>query len=125
MNNDSSLLTKTDLEIILKVENENHKKKFGYDISPEYLVDSICKLNKIPVDTIKSKTKVKQVSFVRNVCLYALKKKFGNSMSLVQIGSYLGRSNHSSVIDGIRKIEAEIKKNPGLGNHIEKIIREA
>jgi chromosomal replication initiator protein len=95
-------------------EDTKHKE---YDLDPEIIIKQICNIYQVSEDLVKSKERSKQISLVRQVCMYALKQK-NPDMSLHQIGACFGGRDHSTVIESIEKIKKIINKNDSLGSFI-------
>jgi chromosomal replication initiator protein len=114
-----SIVTLQNIKNILGDEEKELKKMYGTD--PEFVVDYICDLYHTEVDEIKSKKKTKHLSMVRHVCMYVLKEKYG--LSLSSIGSCLGGRDHTTVIEGVKKIKYLIQKDAELNSFLNNIVK--
>jgi chromosomal replication initiator protein len=113
-----------DTNIISKnLENDMQNKisQYGYDIDPDIVISQICEAYTINQEVVKSKIRTKQSTLVRHVCMYVLRNKF--NMPYAQIGSYLGGRDHSTVLDGISKINKMVKKDHHLKEFIETLYK--
>ncbi len=107
------------LDIIKKInETDNHDNlmKYGFDVNPEIVINQICAAYSINPDLVRSKNRTKQISLVRQVCMYVLRQKF--NMNYSQIGSFFSGRDHSTVIESIESITKKIKKDNKLEEFI-------
>ncbi|MFA6527450.1 MAG: chromosomal replication initiator protein DnaA [Candidatus Babeliales bacterium] len=90
------------LEMARKVLlNLQEKKCEGASL--ENILKIVCKHYSISVNEVKAKSRQKDVSSVRQVALYMMKKH--SFASLQVIGNFVGGRNHSTVIHALTKIE--------------------
>ena len=66
----------------------------------------------LKVKTIKWSSRMKEISFARQICMYITKTKY--QRSLQKIWDYFGGKNHSSVIYAIKTFEKYLKANPEM-----------
>jgi chromosomal replication initiator protein len=92
-------------------ENDASAKEMGYDVDPNLVIEQISKAYNVKSDLVKSKLRTKQITLVRHICMHALRHKF--NMPFEQIGSFFQR-DHTTVIEGINKIDNILKKDDGL-----------
>ncbi len=107
------------LDMIRKInENENRDNmvKYGFDVNPEIVINQICAAYSINPELVKSKNRTKQISLVRQVCMYVLRQKF--NMNYSQIGSFFLGRDHSTVMESIENITKKIKKDSKLEEFI-------
>jgi chromosomal replication initiator protein len=100
------------------IDNESAENinNYGFDVNPGVVISQVCVAYSINPDLVKSKTRTKQSTLVRHVCMYVLRTKY--NMPLEQIGSYFGGRSHSTVMEGIEKIEKKMKNDQGLKEFI-------
>jgi chromosomal replication initiator protein len=95
-------------------------KNIGYDVDPNLVIEQISRAYSVSSDLVKSKTRTKQITMVRHVCMHALRNKF--KMPYEQIGSFFHR-DHTTVMEGIEKIEKILKKDERLRNFISQLYK--
>jgi chromosomal replication initiator protein len=71
------------------------------------------------VEDLKSKGRSRDLSFVRQVTMFMMKKM--TDKSLRDIGMYLGRRDHSTVLHAIEKIEDHLVKHPQFEQEVKHI----
>ncbi len=112
------------LEMIKKInenENRDNLNKYGFDVNPEIVINQICAAYSVDPELIKSKNRTKQISLVRQVCMYVLREKF--NMNYSQIGSFFSGRDHSTVIESIDNISKKIKKDEKLEEFIKNLYK--
>lgn len=71
---------------------------------------------------LRSQARDKQLSLVRQLAMYFM-KKFTNK-SLQEIGHFLGRRDHTTVMHAVNKIRLYLERDEGFGEQIKKIEQE-
>lgn len=100
---------------------ESGDKNLGFDFDPELVIKQVCDVYHTPPDVLKGKKRTKEISLVRQVCMYVLKEKFPK-MSLVAIGGAFGGRDHSTVIESLEKIKSLMQKDKSFGDFIKNLI---
>jgi len=84
-------------------------------------IDSIQKLvsdyYKIKISEMKSHRRMKSLVVPRQIAMFLCKKHAGSSFP--EIGEKFGGKDHTTAIHAVRKIEAEIMKNPKMKDDVE------
>lgn len=100
-------------EALKNLISPNDKRK----ITVEFIVDIVAEhFNLNPADIISTK-KSRNIAYPRQICMYLC--RYLTSISLKDIGAKMGKRDHSTVLHGINKIEADIKKDSSIANTIE------
>lgn len=68
---------------------------------------------------LKSKSRSKDLTFVRQVAMFLMKRM--TDKSLRDIGAYLGGRDHSTVMHAIEKIEEHLQRSPEFGHELKNI----
>ncbi|MDD6038187.1 MAG: chromosomal replication initiator protein DnaA [bacterium] len=89
------------------------------EITLQLIVEIVCDHFQISFDQILSKNRSNEIAKPRMIAMYLAKNMTDASQEA--IGSFLGGRDHSTVIHGIKKIEAEIQSNEVIKNQIEVI----
>ncbi len=71
------------------------------------------------LEQIRSKNRSKNLAFVRHLLMFLMKKLTGKSLR--DIGTFLGGRDHSTVLNGITKMEDYLEINPTFRDKIRKI----
>ena len=71
---------------------------------------------------LRSQARDKQLSLVRQLAMYFMKKH--TNKSLQEIGHYLGRKDHTTVMHALNKIRSCMETDQALGDYIKKIEQE-
>ena len=80
-----------------------------------------CKKYNIKIADIESKKRNREFSHPRQIAMYLCRKM--TDASLKNIGALLGKRDHTTIINGHNKIEAEIKTNASIKNNIDIIMK--
>lgn len=97
---------------LLKIENNDTEKKKTIDD----IARATCQYFKIPLADLKSKSRNKDIAKARHLAMYLSRKVINSTQQ--EIGKYFGGRDHSTVINGVRKIEEQLKKDSALSRHI-------
>ncbi len=100
-------------EALKDLISPNNKK----EITPEYIAGIVAEHYGITAADIISTKKSRNVAYPRQICMYLCRSLL--DISLKEIGGKLGNRDHTTVLHGINKIEADIKKDATLANSIE------
>ena len=104
-------------KVLLHLEE---KKREG--ISLEVILKIVAKNYSIPIIDLKSKKRQKEVSTVRQVAFYLMKKL--TFFSLQTIGEFIGKRDHSTVLHAISKIEDMLKTSTTFSQKLKAIEQE-
>lgn len=83
------------------------------------IVKSLQKYYAFTLNDLRSQARDKQLSFVRQLAMY-LMKKYTNK-SLQEIGQFLGRKDHTTVMHAIKKVSVHLENDLVLDERIKKI----
>jgi len=100
----------------------NLQEKRPEGVSLDNILKIVCKNFSISITDIKSKSRQKDISSVRQVALFLMKKT--TFCSLQAIGSFVGGRDHSTVIHAITKIEHLINNDSSFAQKIKAIEQE-
>ena len=84
--------------------------------TPKKIIDKTAKFYDMDTKTMLSKTRVAHIKNARQVAMYLLAKELG--LSQPRVASELGFKDHTTVLNGIRRIEKEVKLNFKLREEI-------
>ncbi|MBR3644985.1 MAG: chromosomal replication initiator protein DnaA [Lachnospiraceae bacterium] len=91
------------------------------NITCERILDIVAEHQDISVTDLLSPKRTKDIAYARQIYMYLARKLTDKTDS--DIGSVVNRSDHSTVIHGVKKIQKEIDTNPSLKNTIDILIK--
>lgn len=115
-----SNLTKHEIDIHLV--KESLKEFFRVEknrLTPDLIIETVAKFYNLDKDTLLSNRKSKNIALARQISIYLIRKYLNLSMS--EICSIFGKSNHSVVVFSINKIESTLKKDEDLREKVNTI----
>jgi len=114
-----ALLTKQDVSLTLAKKVLMRVGDNRRDVDFVRIVRGVGKYYSYNLDQIRSKNRSKNLAFVRHLLMFLMKKLTGKSLR--DIGSFLGGRDHSTVLNGITKMEDYIESHPGFREKIRRI----
>ncbi len=90
-----------------------------HEVTIQMIVEVVCDHYGISIEQMLSANRSKDISDPRMIAMY-LARELTNA-SQQQIGAFLGKRDHATVIHGIKKIEQRIKEDESLNSQIELI----
>ena len=82
----------------------------GPFLSPERIRETVARRWRVRPEALASKRRTKDLTVPRQVAMYLIKQTLDTS--LVRIGELFGGRDHSTVIHSIRKVEAQMERDP-------------
>lgn len=104
------------LELAKKIMVISDKKAEAAGIDFDGIIKHVSKHYSYTLSDLRSKNRSKQLSCVRQIAMYFM-KKFTNK-SLQEIAAYLHRQDHSTVIHAFKQIEQKIKQDQIFGREL-------
>ncbi len=86
------------------------------EITPPRIIEAVTEYYGISHAEITGKGRRKDLVRPRQIAMYLIREEAGSS--LVDIGSYLGKRDHSTVVHGIEKIESQLQSDQQLRNEL-------
>jgi chromosomal replication initiator protein len=94
------------------------------EISVDFILKVVCDYFKVPLREITSNSRKREITLVRQVAMYFIKRHTG--LSLAQVGAHCGNKDHSTVLHAFRIVENMKFSNKAFKEKLEdvdKIIR--
>ena len=91
------------------------------EITPTLIINVVAEHFGVKPEDITSKKRNSEFVQPRQVVMYLCREL--TDVSQVNIGKILGKKDHTTVIHGVKKIEAEMENNEELRNKIDIIIK--
>lgn len=88
-------------------------------VSPKKIVDKVAKYYNLSTKELKSKSRVFHIKNARQIAMFLLSKEL--SMSTNKIAVEVGVGDHSTVMNGIKRIENNLKTDFSLRDQLEEI----
>jgi len=98
------------------VEDNGRLKK---QIKPKQIMEMVAEYYNLKITQLKSPTRLKNVALPRQVLMYLLRTELG--IPLMEVGSFLGGRDHSTIIHGVDKITNLLSINEDLRVDISEI----
>lgn len=117
LENHKEQITVEKAEYILK---DLISKNTHHEITPDYIINVVSNHMNIPYDDITSSKRSQEIATARQIAMF-LCRKYLDRYSLQQIGASVGGRDHSTVLNGIQKIEKLMKEDPSMKVTIETI----
>ncbi len=89
-------------------------------ITPQHIMDVVCEHLNIKPEDIKSKKRDEEIVRPRQIVMYLCSKY--TDYSSTKIGEFLGK-DHSTVLHGVQKLEADLENETDLKNKVDIIIK--
>jgi len=81
-------------------------------IGPPQVVDAVCRFYRVEPRSLRGRARDREVVVPRQVAMYLMREE--TEASLLEIGRELGGRDHSTVLHGINKVQAEIEADAQL-----------
>lgn len=95
-------------------------KDIHQEITPDFIINIVSDHMNVPYDDITSSKRSQDIATARQIVMY-LCRKYLDRYSLQQIGASVGGRDHSTVLNGVQKIEHLIQTDPSMKVTIEAI----
>lgn len=115
-----SIINEDNIKKILDLEIENGLISSGYKINPNIIIESICMTYGVKPSDVKSKQRKKELSFIRKICIFALREKLHLSYS--EIGSFFSNRDHSTIISAYNFTKDLLENDENLRIFLESIL---
>ena len=87
------------------------------EVTPSLIIEVVAEHFGVNPDDITSKKRNSEFVLPRQISMYLCRKLTDTSLS--NIGKYLGKKDHTTVMHGIQKIESEIETNEDIKNKVD------
>ncbi|MBQ8166713.1 MAG: chromosomal replication initiator protein DnaA [Lachnospiraceae bacterium] len=96
-------------------------KDANIKITPERIISVVCEHMNISEGDIKSKKRSQDIATARQIIMYLLRKY--TVLSLKSVGNAVGGRDHTTVMNGCKRVEENYNKDEGFKNNIDTIIK--
>ena len=101
-------------ELVEKILGE--KQENANIVHPDDIIKNVCQFYNIKPTQLKGPKRDASLVRARQVTMYVLKNEL--RLTLVEIGSFLGGRDHTTIMHGITKIENMLSTNPKMASEI-------
>ena len=112
-------------EVTLELAKESLKdiinKNNTVSITPDLIIKTVSEHMGISADDIRSKKRSQDIATARQICMYLCRDH--TVLALKSIGNAVGGKDHTTVINGIKRIEEKMKNDPEFKASIDTIIK--
>ncbi|MBE5946885.1 MAG: chromosomal replication initiator protein DnaA [Lachnospiraceae bacterium] len=112
-------------EVTLEVAKDSLKDIINKDsevqITPDLIIKTVSEHLGINEDDIRSKKRSQDIATARQIVMYLCREY--TVLALKSIGNTVGGKDHATVINGIKRIEEKINKDPAFKSSIDTIIK--
>ncbi|MBO6103702.1 hypothetical protein J6P04_01385 [bacterium] len=112
--NNQKVISKSDIDMLLQILNIDLTTK-----KVDKLIKEIANKLNVSIEAIRSENRSKKYVTARSIVAYILRKK--KNMTLTEIGKYLNRSSHSTIINLINFYEQKLVDNVDISNIVDKV----
>lgn len=112
---------KVSLETAKEALKDFINKDANIKITPERIVSVVCEHMNISENDIKSKKRSQDIATARQIIMYLLRKY--TLLSLKSVGNTVGGRDHTTVMNGCKRVEENYNKDESFKNTIDTIIK--
>ena len=91
-----------------------------FTITPENIIKEVCRYFRVEEEQIRGPSRNRDILNARQVAMYLIRQM--TSLSLDETGKYFGGRDHSTTINGIRKVESRMKTDNTFAETVKAII---
>ncbi len=112
---------KVTLEIAMDSLKDIINKDANINITPERIISVVCEHMNISENDIKSKKRSADIATARQIIMFLIRKY--TLLSLKSVGNTVGGRDHTTVMNGCKRVEENYNKDEGFKNTIDTIIK--
>jgi chromosomal replication initiator protein len=86
----------------------------------EEIIEGVCRYYNVDAERLRGKQRDREIAWPRQVAMYVMREE--TSASLLQIGNALGGRDHTTIIHGWEKIQAEMKSNDQTRREVARLL---
>ncbi|MDQ6645360.1 MAG: chromosomal replication initiator protein DnaA [Chloroflexota bacterium] len=86
----------------------------------EEIIEGVCRYYNVDAERLRGKQRNREIAWPRQVAMYVMREETG--ASLLQIGGTLGGRDHTTIIHGWEKVQAEMKNNDQTRREIARLL---
>lgn len=120
--NEKNNLDQNEIKNILEIENKivgDNKKPII--ANPSFIIEVVAKTFNVKLLDLSDNTRKKNITIARHVAMYIMREHA--KLQLKDIGNFLGKRDHTTVLNGIEKIKSIILQDKEFSNMIDNIVK--
>src|SRR5256714_10348281 len=86
----------------------------------EEIVEGVCRYYNVDPERLRGKQRDREIAWPRQVAMYVMREE--TSASLLQIGNALGGRDHTTIIHGWEKVQAEMQNNDQTRREVARLL---
>src|SRR5947209_7542701 len=86
----------------------------------EEIIEGVCRYYNVDLERLQGKQRDREIAWPRQVAMYVMREE--TSASLLQIGNALGGRDHTTIIHGWEKVQAEMKSNDQTRREVARLL---
>jgi chromosomal replication initiator protein len=110
---------KLDIELAQEVI-KNYTAKVNHEISPEEILEFICRECNVNIDAVRGKSRKGPVAQARHISIYFIRKHLSN-LTLKEIGETFGGKDHSTILHSIKAVDIQMETDKNFLAKVEEI----
>jgi chromosomal replication initiator protein len=91
-------------------------------VTIQQILDAVTKYYNVKLSDLQSKKRHKSIAFPRQVCMYLARRH--TRYSLEEVGGYFGGRDHTTVLHGVRTVDADVKADKDIAEQVGQIERQ-
>src|SRR2546422_10371350 len=84
------------------------------------VVEGVCRYYNVDPERLRGKQRDREIAWPRQVAMYVMREE--TSASLLQIGNALGGRDHTTIIHGWEKVQAEMQNNDQTRREVARLL---
>ena len=88
--------------------------------TPAEVLEGVCRYYNVAIERMRSKQREREIVWPRQVAMYLMRQE--TTASLLQIGAELGGRDHTTIMHGWEKVQAEVTNNDRVRREIAAVL---
>jgi chromosomal replication initiator protein len=102
------------------LEDIYSENKISSTLTPAEVLEGVCRYYNVDIERMRSKQREREIVWPRQVAMYLMRQE--TTASLLQIGSELGGRDHTTIMHGWEKVQAEVANNDRIRREIAAVL---
>ncbi len=94
--------------------------KIPSTLTPAEVLEGVCRYYNVDIERMRSKQREREIVWPRQVAMYLMRQE--TTASLLQIGAELGGRDHTTIMHGWEKVQAEVANNDRVRREIAAVL---
>jgi len=102
------------------LEHIYSESKIPSTLTPAEVLEGVCRYYNVDIERIRGKQREREIVWPRQVAMYLMRQE--TNASLLQIGTELGGRDHTTIMHGWEKVQAEVANNDRVRREIAAVL---